>query len=256
MNGWGRSVGWMARAWEEGWGSGAGVARFLSPQARLLGGLLGLAACLLTPLASPAGAGLLGLTALGWLAACAPPARVLRRLAAVGLVAVVPLALVGAAAASARGGGAAVLAVGWELGARGLAVAGVAAATAAALPLAELRAGLVALPLPGVVTAILVQIVQQTLSLVDEAARLAVALELRSGGRGGRRLLAALPQVWLGRLVGRAERVAVCMVVRGLDVADLPRLGRQPATGRDLWALLPLSAALGAAVALRWGGSG
>jgi energy-coupling factor transporter transmembrane protein EcfT len=68
------------------------------------------------------------------------------------------------------------------------------------------------------VVAILLQIVHQSATLGDETRRIAAVMALRgasSRGFAAWRMLLSLPQVWLPRIIERAERVAAVMALRG-----------------------------------------
>lgn len=243
----------LAALWRELWGCGRGPAMQLSPQARLAAGGMALAACLLPP---PAGVGIgVAVTAAaGWAAACGPPAKVLVLPLAGAVAGLLPVAVLAGVGVGWDAGMGAALGVATELALRGAAAAVVAVATAATVTPAELEAGLAALGVPRPVAALLLQILHQTGVLLEEVGRVGIALTVRSGGRGGVRLAAALPEVWLPRLLGRAERVAVAMQVRGVGEAELAGGPQSPWRRRDTLALLPLGVLVVLAAALRWGG--
>ncbi len=251
-----RGAGRLAAAWVGLWGCGRGPVRRLSPQARIVAGGMVLAACLLAP-TSGSGVALLAVAAGGWIAVCGLPWRVLRAIVVVGAAALLPVVLLAGVAAGggvARWAGAvSSLAVTGELLLRGLAATVVAASTAAVLRMTDLRAGLAALPVPGVVAAITLQIVHQTGALLEETGRVAAAVTVRASGRGRMRLLVSLPGVWLPRLLARAERVADAMEVRGVGEPGPAQAGVRPAALADGAALLVLAALVALAGALRWG---
>lgn len=225
-----RGAGQLAAAWIELWGCGVGPVRGLSPQTRVLTGAMVWAACLLAPL-SGGGVALLVVAAGGWIAARGVPWRVQRAMLVVSCAACLPLVVLAGVASAARAArwaelGPSLVTLG-ELLLRGVAAALVVTATAAALGMDDLRAALAALPTPAGVATISLQIVHQTTALLDETARIVTALAVRAAGRGGCRLLLALPRVWLPRLLARAERVAIAMQVRGVSEEDLVGTGRR-----------------------------
>jgi energy-coupling factor transporter transmembrane protein EcfT len=239
----------MRTRWHEMWGSGRGPVTRLAPQSRILVGAAVFAACLTAPARSPAGAGLIGATVLGWIAACGMPGRAARSFLFLGLATFLPYFLLIPLPASVRA------AVPFDILVHGLAGTLVAAASITALSLSDFRSGLLALPLPWAVTAVVVQIVHQTGELVSETGRIMGALAVRGGSGGGkalRRALSSLPRVWLPRVVGRAERVAAAMELRGYAEADLRIFGGRPLRAADLAALAGGLVLLGVAVALRW----
>ena len=105
----------------------------------------------------------------------------------------------------------------------------VSVATVTSLTASDLREALVRLPVPSIVSAVLLQIVHQTGTLFYETQRVASAMAVRgasSGGVAAWRLLVSLPKVWLPRVLVRAERVAAAMELRGYCDADLPSFPR------------------------------
>jgi energy-coupling factor transporter transmembrane protein EcfT len=148
------------------------------------------------------------------------------------------------------------LTVPWSLFLHGLAGLLVTMATTSVLSASDLRSGLLALPMPRTLTAILVQIVQQTHSLLSETKRMAAAMAVRGAAGGGRaaiRVLVSFPRVWLPRVVSRAERLAAAMELRGYAEADLGIFGRRPLGAADAGVVVLAAAVLALAVALRWG---
>jgi cobalt/nickel transport system ATP-binding protein len=106
----------------------------------------------------------------------------------------------------------------WSVFMRGMSSLLVSVATITTLSAGDLREGLMRLPVPGVVSAILLQIVHQTATLAYETRRVASAMAVRGASSGGLtmwRLLSSLPRVWLPRIVRRADRVACAMELRG-----------------------------------------
>ena len=90
-------------------------------------------------------------------------------------------------------------------------------ATVSNTTLQEFNATLVRLPLPRLVTLILIQVVHQTGVLARESVSMAHAMLVR-GAKGGFvnsiRLAMALPKVWLPRILARSERVGMAMEIR------------------------------------------
>ncbi len=241
-------------AFIEAWGGGNGAARRLSPHIRLLCGALFFSGATLTP---PRPAALsFGIAAIaGWAACCGLPRRRLRGALALAASLFLPLAALAWAAARLNGDTAA-----WRVPAvivlRSTLGIVAAAATMAALDLAELHDALAALPLPRAVRALLLQVAQQTALLTDETRRLGDALRIRGlvSARLATRVrgLCALPTVWLVRLALRAERVGAAMEVRGFDGGGGGR--RAAATRADRAAVSLALLVLGVAGWLRWRG--
>ena len=153
-------------------------------------------------------------------------------------------------------------AAGWEHGfvasadllVRGLGGVLISMATVASVSVSDLREGLTRLPLPGIVSAIVVQIVHQTASLFYETKRVASAMAVRGASGGGKaawHVLWSLPRVWLPRIVDRADRVADAMELRGYCDGETRTLRSRRMRAAD-WAALALAlAVLGLAVVIR-----
>jgi energy-coupling factor transporter transmembrane protein EcfT len=187
-----------------------------------------------------------------WLAACRPPSRMVASFTLLGLAVFVPYFLL--VPLIPGPGWPSALAVPWNVLARGLGCMLVATATVTTLTASDLREGLVRLPLPAIVPAILVQIVQQTATLLYETRRVASAMAVRgatTGGLAALRVLASLPVVWLPRIIERAERLGAAMELRGY--CDAPRwsFGRSAPGPADAAALGLSLSTIAAAVAVR-----
>jgi len=210
------------------WGTARGVARTLLPEVRVLVALAGLTACLLADAASWPGLVLIGLTVLTAFVAVAPPPKPLGSVLLIGTVLLAPffvLAPWSAAALPRNGlpwiGG---LVAPWRIVFTGLGVLAVVSTGVSSLTRSDLREALARLPLPRLLAAVILQIVMQTDLLVQEAARIMLALRGRGAthGLGNRlRVVLGLPRVWLPRLVFKAERVALAMEARGYPTRPL-----------------------------------
>jgi len=134
----------------------------------------------------------------------------------------------------------------------------VSVAAATCLSPAELREALVRLPVPSLVSRILVQIVHQTGTLLYETQRVAAAMGVRGAASGGRvvwRVLFSLPQVWLPRVIDRAERVSAAMELRGYCDGPVAAEQRQRLGIAEFATLGGAGAALIASIGVRvWGG--
>lgn len=240
------------------WGCGRGPARRAAPPARLVAGAAFFAAVMVSTGATLAGSLCAVAAAAAWILLCRPPGKVLLAFLLLGLALFLPyfllLPLLPDAPSGSLESWRRALAVPWTVFLRGLGGMLVAVATVAALGAGDLREALVRLPVPHVVSAILLQIVHQTATLFYETRRIAAAMAVRgasSGGVAAWRVLFSLPRVWLPRVVARAERVGAAMEVRGYADAP-PRSLRAVAAGRADAALLAAAAVvLAAAVALR-----
>ncbi|MBN1884412.1 MAG: hypothetical protein JW876_02665 [Candidatus Krumholzibacteriota bacterium] len=241
-------------------GSGRGLLRGLAPRVRLVAGAAVFAACIVSSPHEPAGLAAICLSAGGWLLFARPPARIAGRFLLLALAMFGPLFLLGPWTFEPAGGRftdrltVEALRAPWGILARGTASMLVAAATLASLGPAELHDGLLGLPIPRFVAALLVQIVHQAGLLGAESGRIVRAMGVR-GGRSDRRaafaVARAFPAVWLPRIADKTERVAAAMDVRGYAVATVS--GAAPAGAWDAVAILGSLLWLGLAVAVRAG---
>jgi energy-coupling factor transporter transmembrane protein EcfT len=251
----------MRTPWHEIGGSGRGPAARIAPQGRILAGALLFAACLVAPARTGPGVALIAAVAAAWMGACGTPWRTVRSFALLGLAMFLPFLLLAPYQALANLRGLAgperwarALAAPWDVFYHGLAGLFIAAATMTVLSASDLRRGVLALPLPRAVAAILIQIVHQTSALLAETGRVAAAVAVRAGsGPFAWKALASLPRVWLPRIVARADRVAAAMDVRGYAETDLRLLGRTPLRLADGAAIAAACGVLALAAGLRWG---
>jgi len=250
----------MLAPWHDFWGCAGGPVARLAPQIRILAGMALFAACLTAPAGTALGAGFIPVVALSWIAVCGVPRRVTKSLVLLGLAMFLPYFLLApllvgwrAAIADASAWTRAFTAP-WDVFLHGLAGMVVATATAATLSASDLRRGLVALPVPRVFAAVLIQIVHQTSGLQFESKRVAAALAVRgatSGGRTALRVLTSLPQIWLPRIIGHADRIASAMELRGYAESDPCVFGRAAIRTADIASILAALGSLGLATALR-----
>jgi len=247
----------MKNAWHEVWGSGSGRAKCLAPQSRIACGTIFLATAVTVPVDHLAGVLFLIAIVTAWILACRPPGRVFRMFFLLGLVFFLPYFLLVPLIRLEHGtlGWDAAFLTAWKVAVRGQAGLLITTTTAAAMSLGDLRQGLLSLPLPRLVRLIVFQILHQTAELYYETRRIADTIAVRGAAgrvKTGWKLLASLPTVWLPRVMGRAERIAAAMEIRGYggDVGD--EAGRHPLTIADVGALgLAISAFL---TALLWRG--
>lgn len=237
------------------WGCARGPVGSLAPPTRLLGGGAVFAACMVAPAATVPGSLLVGASALAWVAACRPPAKVVRRTVGLGLAMFLPYFLLVPwipVAASERWQQA--FLVPWTVLLHGLAGMLVSVSTVTATSEAELRDGLARLPVPGLVSAVLLQLVHQSAVLCDETGQMVSAMAVRGASSGwstGLQVLFALPRVWLPRVLARAERVAAAMELRGYCEVSVPSSGREAAGLADGAVLALAASLLAGAMALR-----
>jgi energy-coupling factor transporter transmembrane protein EcfT len=246
----------MRTSWHDMWGCARGPAARLAPHIRIVAGAGVFAVCMIAPTATVPGTLVAAAVACCWLCACWPPARVVRTTLILGLVALLPYFLLAPfmntgpnVAASDRP-----LAIIGGVFVRGMSSLVVSVATITTLSANDLREGLMRLPVPGAVSAILLQIVHQTATLAYETRQVASAMAVRGASTSGLtawRLLSSLPRVWLPRIVQRADRVAAAMELRGYCDSTFGMRKKHPYRLADGIALGLVLATLGFAVALR-----
>jgi len=247
----------VRRPFHEVWGCARGPVAGLAPQVRIVAGVAVFTGCMVAPTSPPWLAAITAAAVLVWLLACRLPGRVLAGALLLGLLLFLPFVLLAPLIRAETRGWAAALEVVWSVLLRGLSGLLVSVATVGSLSVSDLHQGLLRLPVPGIVAAILVQIVHQSGTLLQETARIASAMALRGAtgrGRAGWRVLAAWPRVWLPRVLERAERVADAMELRGYRGAIHGARAARPGL-RDALALTLTLSWVGVASALRWWGA-
>jgi cobalt/nickel transport system permease protein len=248
----------MKTHWHDLWGCGRGPAVRLVPQTRLLLGVVAFAICMTAPATTVAGGLVIAVTVGTWLAASRPPQKTVFGFALLGLLLFVPtlllLPLVPSNDPSAAGGWRHAFVASADILVRGTSGVLISMATVASVSVNDLREGLTRLPVPGIVSAIVVQIMHQTASLFYETKRVASAMAVRGASGGGRaawQVLWSLPRVWLPRIVDRADRVADAMDLRGYCDGETRTLPSSRMRIADWTALALALAVLGSAVVIR-----
>ncbi len=251
----------MKTAWHDIWGSARGPVRRLAPQTRIVCGVCAFTACLVAPASTVPGTGAIIVCGVLWVALCRPRLKIVGAAFAFGLVVLLPyflLAPIIRYQEPSRGWSDA-LAGPWAVVLHGIATMQVTIATVTTLTASDLRRGLIRLPVPRIMTAVLLQIVQQTYTILYETRRIAAAIAVRGGSVGfrtGLRVVMSLPSVWLPRIIERAERVAAAMEVRGYCRRDLRAMGSVAASRIDAVAVGLSILGLAGVIALRLWGTG
>jgi energy-coupling factor transporter transmembrane protein EcfT len=130
-------------------------------------------------------------------------------------------------------------------------------ATVASLSQSDLHEGIVRLPIPGIVSAILLQIIHQATNLFYETKAIATAMAVR-GAASSRvttyRLLESFPKVFLPRVIAHADNVAMAMELRGYCQGGVRSFRQVKPTMADGAALTLASAILWLSLTARiWG---
>lgn len=212
-----------ATAFVSAWDGAGGPARLMPPAARLLCGVLLCAFCITLPVRSLPAATLPLLTAFCWAALCGMGRK--RFLAALAFAAILflPMLLLALPLRVENRAWSDAIAIPLRIMLRGTACLTVSAATISALRLSEFGDALTGLRTPNPLKALLLQIALQTVLLTEEVRRMANAMKVRglTAATAGIRLrvIRAWPQVWLLRLLDKAERVGAAMEVRGFSTA-------------------------------------
>ena len=240
----------MQTHWHDLWGCGRGPVVRLVPQIRLLLGGVAFATCMIAPATTLSGGLVIAATVSTWLIASWPPMKTVFGFSLLGLLLCVPTFLLLPLMPPDSGG----LSVPANLLVRGMSGVLISMATVTSVSVSDLREGLTRLPMPGIVSAIVVQIVHQTATLFYETKRVASAMAVRGASGGGRaawQVLWSLPRVWLPRIVDRADRVADAMELRGYCDGETRTLRSSRVRAADWAALAVALAVLGLAVAIR-----
>jgi energy-coupling factor transporter transmembrane protein EcfT len=241
------------------WGCARGPVAALAPPTRIAAGAAILAASMVAPAANAPGAIFIFIITAVWLALCGLPLKLVRSLVVYGLILLLPIFLIAHLSAALSEerleGWDQWMAAPWSILVRGISAVLVSVATFAVLSPGDFREGLIRLPLPGIVTEILAQIVQQTATLYYETRRVAAAMAVRGASNAGLtawRMVVSLPRVWLPRVMQRAERVAAALELRGYCDGELRSLQPRPPRFFDYAALVLVSCTLVIAAAIRW----
>jgi energy-coupling factor transporter transmembrane protein EcfT len=200
-------------------------------------------ACMVSDARTQAGLLAVSLTVLAWLAVTAAPVGLVGRLLLLGTVMLAPVFLL-TPFVTAPDENASGMAVTLSVFAKGMSTMLVATVTASTLTLPEIHEGLSTLPLPRLLTAIIVQIFMQAGTLGRETSRMAEAISLRrasAGFIGGIVTMKGVSSLWLLRMLQKVERVAAAMELRGFDGADPPDEVHEPRSVDVVAGLLALS---------------
>jgi hypothetical protein len=204
------------------------VLRALAPEVRLIVGIVAIGSCLVSDPVTWAGLSWSASTLVLVVVIAWAPLRVLGKSALLAFVMLGPVFVLAPwTAVSLPDGGLPLLApvaAPFRVFVRGLCVMVIATQVVSNLTRSDFRDALVRLPVPLLVGAIVEQVLLQTELQAREVRRIGLAMRARGVHRGfGNRLRVSLgmPQVWLGRLLFRAQRHERAMVARGFTGAPI-----------------------------------
>ena len=249
----------MRDAWHDIWGSARGPIRRLSPQARILCGASVFTICLIAPVTARLGVFTVAVAVALWTLLTRPPAKVVCSIFVFGLVLFLPYFLLRPLirSESTINDWMEALSVPWTLFFRGITAMLATVSTVTTLSASDLRQGLSRLPIPEVLSAILIQIIHQLANLIYETRRVAQAVAVRGGTTGYRtalKVVSSLPRVWLPRVMDRTVRVADAMELRGYCQKDISPMGAVRCSFKDMLAISVSLVCLSGIIALRlWG---
>ncbi len=246
----------MKSVWHDIWGSAQGGIATFAPQTRILAGTAVFAVCVLAPADASPGVALSSFCLLFWFLLCRPKAKIVQSMTLFGLAMFAPYFLLSPLIASDTTSLAQSMIVPWRVFFRGMLTLLICITTISTLTLSELRAGISNLPVPVIVREIILQIVHQTISMTYETRRIAQAMAVRgvSGKiRTAIKVLTTLPQVWLPRVIGRAENIAAAMEVRGYSDVNLAEIDSPGLRPRDVLLLFFTGVLLTMSFLIRFG---
>ena len=231
--------------------------RRLAPPTRLVCGALVFATCLVSPLTSLPGICIGCGAAIGWVALCGLPGSRLLALCLYSMALFLPLFIL---TPWLEGTGHAQGNPWWEaaeiplaMSLRGTACVFVCAATMAVFDMADFDAALGSLPIPRIISQLLMQIAHQTAMMTNESQRISTALRIRGlpiDLAAKLRFLPALPTIWLLRIMNRADRIGTAMDLRGFEFFTRSSLANFSLI--DGLAVTSALLTLGAGISIRW----
>jgi energy-coupling factor transporter transmembrane protein EcfT len=230
------------------WGCGNGPLKSLHAHIRIISGILLGSGCLLIPLQSIAGIAFITIATTCWCVLAAMPKKMFFRCAIASLILFFPFFLltpwmtVGSSTITpmidrfAQAGAIAL---------RSACVLFIAASTIATLAIQDVYRGLASIPIPRTFAVLIVQLINQTMLLVEETFRIISVLRLRgASGMRGIRVMISFPIVWMVRMLFRAERTAAAMTVRGYGIEAVTAGESIKLTIADVLTILCASAVL------------
>jgi|WetSurMetagenome_2_1015567.scaffolds.fasta_scaffold32060_3 energy-coupling factor transporter transmembrane protein EcfT len=237
------------------WGCGMGLLKSLHAHIRILSGILLGTGCLLIPLQSMTGFLLLTFVTTCWCVLAAMPIKMLFRFAIASIILFFPFLLltpwmtVGSLTTPplddrfAQAG---------SIALRSTCCLFIAASTIAILAIQDVHRGLADIPIPRTFVVLIVQLINQTMLLIEETSRIVDVLRLRgASGVRGIRVLFSFPIVWMVRMLFRAERTAEAMTIRGYGIEAVAKCDGMKLKNADVLTIICASAFLVVSLLLR-----
>ena len=220
------------------WGCGNGLLKSLQPHARIISGLLVGCSCIIMPLRSSSTVALMILVTASWCALAAMPAKMISKCFIASLILYCPyMILTPWITVDSMSGSPMIerIAHAGAIALRSMCTFFVAASTVAALSISDVHHGLARLPLPNSIVAFVVQLINQTMLLLEETRRIITVLRLRGiTGVKGINVLFSFPVVWMIRMLFRAERTAAAMTIRGYGIETVSAFKSRKSSKKDL----------------------
>ena len=208
------------------WGCGKGLLKILHPHIRILSGFLVGCSCLLIPLQSIPGVILITIITVCWCLLAAMPMRMLLRCAIASIILFIPFFLIAPWIATDTSTASPMIyrfLVSGTIALRSTCCLFVTASTIAVLAIQDVHQGIAFIPMPRIIALLIVQLINQTMLLIDETTRIISVLRIRGASEYRNiRLLFSFPVVWMVRMLFRAERTAAAMTVRGYGIDSIP----------------------------------
>jgi hypothetical protein len=237
------------------WGCGNGFARRLQPNIRILTGVISGMACLIIPLHSLWEISIIIGVTMCWCMLSGMPRKMIISCIIASFILFFPFFLLTPWMTTGSFTTAPLIdriAQAGAIALRSTCCLFVAASTIAALAIQDVHRGLACAPIPRTLVALIVQLINQTMLLTEETARIIGVLRLRgASGAGSLRVIFSFPIVWMVRMFFRAERSAAAMTVRGYGVEAVTARESVKLTIADMLAVISASAVLVVSLLMR-----
>ncbi len=240
----------------EAWGSAEGRAKKHGPATRLATGAMLFASVLANDPATTSGLALTLVTVTGWYLAVRPPKLLIGPLLMFALTVFLPFFFL-TPWVQPHSDINLLIPMPWAVASRialkGTAALLISAWTASTLEMHELERAMARLRFPRALAELLMQIIHQAHAMSEETRAISQSIRVRGATMGFRSLMAlaaALPQVWLPRVLYRTDRIGDAMELRGYEIETRPVQSARPHPGDRTMAAMGCIVLLGA-IAIR-----